>query len=76
MTTDRVDTAWGAVARQHVEQADTHAALAQRAVARRRREADSIRDALVDARDGLERARVGLRVLAAMERDEAREAEA
>lgn len=59
-----------------VEQADSYAEAAWVGLAGRRREADSIKEALVDARDGLERARVGLRVLAAMERDEAREAEA
>lgn len=59
-----------------VEQSDSFADRAERVLEGRRHEADSIRDALRDAREGLRRARVGLAALAAIERDEAREPEA
>lgn len=57
-----------------VNEALSRVELAERALEGRRYEAEAIREALRDAADGLTRALVGLKTLAAIERDEAREA--
>jgi hypothetical protein len=59
---------------RHIAAADHSVELAEREL-EGRHEADSIREALRDAHEALRRARVGLGALAALERDEAREAE-